>query len=60
MQSHVQTFFRRVRSSLPGDAGVGGDAAHAAGAWLGSEAQGGRRRGLEKSRKIGGKSLLIA
>ena len=49
----IHSLLRRVCVTLPGDAGAGGDAADAAGAGPGPEAQGGRRRSLEKGGKIG-------
>ena len=51
-------FLRGIRAAFPGDAGLGGDAPHAAGAGPGPEAQGGRSRGLEKSREKGGDECL--
>ena len=45
----VLVFSRSIRASLPGDAGAGGDAADAARAGAGPEAQGWGGRGLEKS-----------
>ena len=50
----VYSLLRRVCVALPGDAGAGGDASDAAGAGPRAEAQGGRRRGLEK----GGKNFI--
>ena len=45
----VLVLSRSIRASLPGDAGAGGDAADAARAGAGPEAQSGGRWGLEKS-----------